>query len=532
MGIEFGVRCAGTAIVDGGLCQHTDLEDGVDEMHRMQKWLRLLLGLVMTGLCFYILYRGIEIARENGFLSGSTLAKIPEKIEEMAVDTYMSALSIPETEKKEEEHLLTRILDEFFPVLTQSVENQILMGRTKLENQEESRRLQEGTGEGAGNEPESAEAETAKKDGENKGDGEIGMTEISGEGGISERESGGTEETDAAVWNVGNNEGKSPAEHDGELEADKLGKTNGEAETAGAAETTGETETAGAAETTGEAETAGAAEITGETETGKSGHEERQTESIPWDAMEDFNYLLNNYFTLDLSTTVGPDLLNLDSLMGEDLSIQEEEGPDILIYHTHSQETFIDSVEGDESTTIVGVGDYLTRILEERYGYEVIHNRSVYDMVDGVLDRSKAYELAAVDVEEILAENPSIQVVIDLHRDGVEGYKFVTEIDGKPTAKIMFYNGLSQDANGAPVTYLPNPYISENLAFSFQLQMKAAQYYPGLTRNIYLQSLRYNLHFRPRSLLIESGTQLNTVEEEYNAMEPLADILNQVLRGQ
>ena len=237
-------------------------------------------------------------------------------------------------------------------------------------------------------------------------------------------------------------------------------------------------------------------------------------------------------FTLDLSTTVGPDLLNLDSLMGEDLSIQEEEGPDILIYHTHSQETFIDSVEGDESTTIVGVGDYLTRILEERYGYEVIHNRSVYDMVDGVLDRSKAYELAAVDVEEILAENPSIQVVIDLHRDGVEGYKFVTEIDGKPTAKIMFYNGLSQDANGAPVTYLPNPYISENLAFSFQLQMKAAQYYPGLTRNIYLQSLRYNLHFRPRSLLIESGTQLNTVEEEYNAMEPLADILNQVLRGQ
>ena len=82
------------------------------------------------------------------------------------------------------------------------------------------------------------------------------------------------------------------------------------------------------------------------------------------------------------------------------------------------------------------------------------------------------------------------------------------------------------------MTYLPNPYISENLAFSFQLQMKAAQYYPGLTRNIYLQSLRYNLHFRPRSLLIESGTQLNTVEEEYNAMEPLADILNQVLRGQ
>lgn len=82
-----------------------------------------------------------------------------------------------------------------------------------------------------------------------------------------------------------------------------------------------------------------------------------------------------------------------------------------------------------------------------------------------------------------------------------------------------------------PVEYLPNPYIADNLAFSFQLQMKAEEYYPGFTRNIYLQSLRYNQHLSSHSLLIESGTQLNTVEEEYNAMEPLADILNQVLRG-
>ena len=77
-----------------------------------------------------------------------------------------------------------------------------------------------------------------------------------------------------------------------------------------------------------------------------------------------------------------------------------------------------------------------------------------------------------------------------------------------------------------PVTYLPNPYIEENLAFSFQMQLRASRDYPGYTRNIYLQSLRYNLHLRPRSLLIECGTQLNTVEEEYNAMEPLADLLN------
>ena len=86
-------------------------------------------------------------------------------------------------------------------------------------------------------------------------------------------------------------------------------------------------------------------------------------------------------------------------------------------------------------------------------------------------------------------------------------------------------------ARNGNVDYLPNPYIEENLAFSFQLQIKAQEYYPGFTRHIYLQSLRYNLHLKPRALLIEAGSQLNTVEEEKNAMEPLADILDRVLAG-
>ena len=95
----------------------------------------------------------------------------------------------------------------------------------------------------------------------------------------------------------------------------------------------------------------------------------------------------------------------------------------------------------------------------------------------------------------------------------------------------MFFNGLSRTARNGNVDYLPNPYIEGNLAFSFQLQIKAQEYYPGFTRHIYLQSLRYNLHLKPRALLIEAGSQLNTVEEEKNAMEPLADILDRVLAG-
>lgn len=252
--------------------------------------------------------------------------------------------------------------------------------------------------------------------------------------------------------------------------------------------------------------------------------------ALPIDQMQDYHFLLNNYFTLDVSTATDESQINYETLTGRELSIQKDSSvPQILIYHTHSQEAFADSVEGEVSTTIVGVGARLKEILEEIYGYNVIHHTAVYDMVEGQLDRNKAYELAEADITRLLEENPTIEVIIDLHRDGVDGQKFVTEIDGKPTARIMFFNGLSRTALNGPVDYLPNPYIEDNLAFSFQLQLQAAQYFPGFTRNIYLQSLRYNLHFRPRSLLIEAGTQLNTVEEEYNAMEPLAYILNQVL---
>lgn len=254
---------------------------------------------------------------------------------------------------------------------------------------------------------------------------------------------------------------------------------------------------------------------------------------LPWADMKDFNFLLNQYFILDASAAIDESLLNVDNLMEKDLAIDTDtDGPQILIYHTHSQEAFADSRPGDLRDTIIGVGERLKEILTDQYGFEVLHHTKVYDMIDGKLDRNKAYNLAAPDIEAILKAYPSIQVVIDLHRDGVDDYRFVTEFNGKPVAKIMFYNGLSRTARNGPVDYLPNPYIADNLAFSFQLQMKAAEYYPGFTRNIYLQSLRYNQHLCSHSLLIESGTQLNTVEEEYNAQEPLADILNQVLRGE
>ena len=226
--------------------------------------------------------------------------------------------------------------------------------------------------------------------------------------------------------------------------------------------------------------------------------------------------------------------MNAAALLGEDLTLRKEkEEPQILIYHSHSQETFADSREGKTEDTIVGVGDYLAQLLTENYGYQVMHVTESFDLAGGELDRSKAYDYARAWLEPVLEEKPSIQILIDLHRDGVpEDRHLVTEINGKPTAQIMYFNGLSRTVKNGNLDTLPNPYIEDNLSFSFQLSYQAARYYPQLTRCIYLKGYRYNLHVRPRSILLEVGAQTNTVEEAMNAMEPFSVILDKVLKGQ
>lgn len=250
---------------------------------------------------------------------------------------------------------------------------------------------------------------------------------------------------------------------------------------------------------------------------------------ISEEKLADFEYLVSNFYTVDGTTSVSEKDLNAKKLLSKNMKLDKKtKGPKVLIYHTHSQEDFKDSKKGDPSTTIMGMGAYLTEVLNEEYGIETLHHEGVYDLIDGEMDRSKAYQLAEKEVKKILKDNPSIEVVIDLHRDGVgESTHLVTEIDGKNTAQIMFFNGMSRTKANGDIAYLHNPYIEDNLAFSLQMQIAAAKLYPGFTRHIYLKSYRYNLHLKPKSLLIEAGAQTNTVEEMRNAMEALAKVLNE-----
>lgn len=242
--------------------------------------------------------------------------------------------------------------------------------------------------------------------------------------------------------------------------------------------------------------------------------------------LNDFDYLLQNFYVVDRTTTINSSQLNAEDLLSRSMKLTHgSDAPQILIYHTHSQERFADSVPGDSATSIVGVGEYLHKLLGN-YGFHVIHHTGEYD----VESRDDAYAKAGPAIEQILKENPSIEIVIDLHRDGVaEDTRLVTDVQGKQTASIMFFNGLSRTTANGDIAYLPNPYIQDNLAFSLQMQLAAEEYYPGFSRAIYLKGYRYNMHYCPKTLLVEVGAQTNTLQEAMNAMEPLADIIAKVV---
>ncbi len=245
---------------------------------------------------------------------------------------------------------------------------------------------------------------------------------------------------------------------------------------------------------------------------------------------QDLDSLVKGFYIVDSSTSVNSERLNLDSLLHTDVTIHgDNTSPQILIYHTHSQEGYADSVEGDISTGVVGAGEYLAEILHEQYGYYVIHHTGQYD----VEVRDQAYAAAEPAIEQLLSEYPTIEVVIDLHRDEVkEGVHLVADIDGVSCAKFMFFNGLSYSNTIGDISYLYNPHREENLAFSFQAQVLANEYYPGITRGIYLRAYRYNMHFVGKNMLLELGAQSNTREEVWNTVPIIAQVLDMVFRGE
>jgi stage II sporulation protein P len=252
--------------------------------------------------------------------------------------------------------------------------------------------------------------------------------------------------------------------------------------------------------------------------------------------LKNTSYLLEHFITGDADLKIDHDLLSLwdfEELAQRQLRINEQvKGPKILLFHTHIQERYADEEPG-EGAGVVAVAKKLKDTLETVYGIEVLHvTDSFYKENSSSVTGN--YERMAPVIENILRQYPSIEVCIDIHRDGVRGAdKFLGEINGEDVAKIMFVNGLCMqrdlEGNLTPMRNLTNDYLEDNLAFSLQAQVQGLKYYPDMMRKIYYNAYRYSLHMKPLSLLLEVGNQNNTLEEALNAVDPVADILAKVL---
>lgn len=245
----------------------------------------------------------------------------------------------------------------------------------------------------------------------------------------------------------------------------------------------------------------------------------------------DTDFLLDNFYIVDSTTSVDPSLFDVKKMLENSYAIKKKAEPQILIFHTHGGSEYFSDGQKKEAS-VVAVGTYLQEILEKKYGYTVIHDTTKYDCINGKLDRNKAYNQALEGVKKQMKENPSIQVMIDLHRDGGNTKeRRVTELDGQSVAQFMIFNGLSRNRSGE-IKYLYNPNLQDNLAFGLQMKLRAMELYPNLTIRNYLKGYRYNMHLCKRFLLIELGNQNNTVKEARNTMPYLAEILNDVLQGE
>lgn len=225
--------------------------------------------------------------------------------------------------------------------------------------------------------------------------------------------------------------------------------------------------------------------------------------------------------------------MDLQALAAAQVCVElSEEGPQILIMHTHGSEAYtMDGEdiyeESDSSRTTDGnynvlrIGDEMQRIFEEM-GLRVIHDRTLYDYPQ----YSGAYARSCEGVEAWLEQYPSIQVVLDVHRDALIGedgtiYKAVTEIDGEKTAQVLMIVGTDEGQE--------HPYWTDNLALAIQIQKNLDEQWPTLARPITLRSSRFNQQLTHGSLLIEVGSHGNTLQEALRGARLFAQAAGEVL---
>ncbi len=250
---------------------------------------------------------------------------------------------------------------------------------------------------------------------------------------------------------------------------------------------------------------------------------------ISCDISTDDHRLLNN------STSKRPDSEKL-LLSTYDFGYSAESTePLVLVIHTHATECYSREKstyfeEGsktrtvDEKYNMIAVGKVFSEALEEN-GIPTVHCTVLHDAES----YSDSYSLAAASIREYIKEYPSIKYVFDLHRDAIvyeNGAKArpVTTVDGKEAAQIMFVAGT--DAGGADF-----PHWQKNLSFTLKLTERLSAKYPALVRTTALRGASYNQQYTEGSVLVEIGSDGNTLSQAKYSAELLANTFAELIKG-
>ena len=227
--------------------------------------------------------------------------------------------------------------------------------------------------------------------------------------------------------------------------------------------------------------------------------------------------------------------IDMAALLKNDIPVQlSPKGVQVLIVHTHGSESYTPSeayqfeyTENDRTLdtryNVVRIGDELEEILENN-GIKTLHVRDIFDSPS----YSGSYSRSLEAITQAFKDNPSIKIVIDIHRDAMiakDGtkYKVTADIDGKTAAQLMFVTGTSGGG-------LVHDNWQKNLTFHGRIQQEMNSRYPGIMRPINIRESRFNQHVCPGSMLLEVGTSGNTLDEALYSIQLFGNVLSDMLK--
>lgn len=250
---------------------------------------------------------------------------------------------------------------------------------------------------------------------------------------------------------------------------------------------------------------------------------------VTYTSYDGWQFIDLRYGQIRNCTTLSTDEITNTANTMPDIELSDGNLPQVLIMHTHTtesyepyQRSFFDesfcSRTTDTTKSVVAVGEIIAQKLSAA-GIGCIHDTTVHDYPD----YNGSYQRSAMTIEKILEENPSIKIVLDIHRDALittDGVRLAptTEINGKNASQIMIISGADDGT-------MDMPDFRENLKLASLIQNTAECMYPTFTRPILFDYRHYNQDLTTGSLLIEVGSHANSIDEALYAAELLGDVL-------